>query len=281
MAISLSKASVAEAWQPESLPPFPALAVKALNMMAGNDTSLIELCDLIRSDTAFSTEILKIANSPLVAFSKNINSVLQTSMLLGFRRLRSIVITVGLKAYLAGPFTPLLHSCWQHSVACAMIAERAAKACLFDKDFAYTSGIMHDIGRVALAVSMHQAYEKVAGRGADQPRDLLQTEREFCGLDHCQAGETLITTWGLPQAFLEITSTHHNPKSSSRGTDSLLAPSCVLADALGFGVVRYRKPRSYADILAGFPESARHGFPAQAEKLAAEIAREIKLIESV
>lgn len=69
---SKARAPAAEAWQPESLPPFPALAVKALNMMAGNHTSLIELCDLIRSDTAFSAEILQIANSPLVAFSKQI-----------------------------------------------------------------------------------------------------------------------------------------------------------------------------------------------------------------
>src|SRR3977135_4459615 len=87
-------------WDPDLIPPFPAVALKALNLMSGTDTSLLELCTLIRSDAAMSVAVLKMANSPLVAFSKSCTSVLQASMLLGFQRLRSVIITVGLKAYL-------------------------------------------------------------------------------------------------------------------------------------------------------------------------------------
>ena len=281
MATSPSKALATEPrWQPESLPPFPAVAVKALNLMAGTETSLLDLCNLVRSDAAFSTEILRIANSPLVAFSKNITSVLQASMLLGFRRLRSVVITVGLKAYLAEPFAGPLQACWRHSVACAIIAERAAKASSFDKESAYTGGIMHDIGRVALVASMAKVYEQVVERGADEPRDLLRVERELCGLDHCRAGRVLVTAWGLPEAFLEITSHHHDTERGSRGAASVLPASCRLADELGFGVVRYRNSCSYADILAAFPEPAKNSFPADGKQLAQEIGNRIRLIES-
>jgi len=268
-------------WDPESLPPFPPIALKALNLMSGTDTSLIELCNLIRSDPAFSTAVLRIANSPLVAFSKNVTSVLQASMLLGFRRLKSVVITVGLKAYLKHSFTPLMQSCWRHSIACAMIAERSAKWSSFDKDFAYTAGILHDIGRVALATAMPQSYARVIKRGADHSQDLLHTEQEFCGIDHCQAGRSLVTAWGLPEAFIEITSCHHDPGTHPRGAASLVPPSCALTNALGLTVVKYRFPRNYAEILAEFPESARNRFPADAKTLASEIANEIKVIESV
>lgn len=249
--------------------------------MAGTDTSLLELCNLIRSDPAFSTAILKIANSPLVAFSRNITSVLQASMLLGFQRLRGVVMTIGLKAYLRDSFSPLLQSCWRHSVACAMIAERTAKLSGADKDVAYTAGIMHDIGRIALATTMPLSYARVVETGADQPHDLLHAEWESCGIDHCQAGRELVTAWNLPDAFLEITSSHHEPATRSPGLASVLRPSCLLADSLGFGVVRYRAPRSYENILADFPESARNHFPADANDLVSEIAHEIKVIESV
>jgi HD-like signal output (HDOD) protein len=249
--------------------------------MSGTDTSLLELCNLIRSDSAFSTAVLRIANSPLVAFSKDITSVLQASMLLGFRRLKSVVITVGLKAYLQDSFTPLMRSCWRHSVACAMIAERSAKWNLLDKDFAYTAGVLHDIGRVALATVMPQSYARVVERGADQSQDLLQSEQELCGIDHCQAGRSLVTAWNLPEAFLEITSCHHDPETRARGAASLVRPSCTLADALGFGVIQYRSPRSSAEILAEFPEPRRNRFPADANRLASEIANEIKVIEAV
>ena len=140
-------------WDPDGLSPFPAIALKALKLMS-TETSLLELCNLIRSDLAFSTAVLRIANSPLVAFSKNVTNVLQASMLLGFQHLPSVVITAGLKAHLTGSFTPLIQSCWRHSVACAIIAERSAKWRFLDKDLAYTAGIRHDIGRVALATTM-------------------------------------------------------------------------------------------------------------------------------
>jgi HD-like signal output (HDOD) protein len=268
-------------WFPESLPPFPAIALKALNLMAGTDTSLRELCDLIRSDTAFSAAILRVANSPLVGFSKEITSVLQASILLGFRRLKSVAITVGLKAYLERSYSPILKSCWRHSVASAIVAERSADAALLDKDFAYTAGIMHDIGRVAMAASMPQAYARVVARGADQPQDLFPVEEELCGINHCQAGRSLVSAWNLPEAFLEITSCHHDPETHPRGAASVVRPSCMLADALGFAVVKYRFPPTYAKILAEFPEPARNRFPADAKLLASEIANEIQLIESV
>jgi len=55
----------------------------------------------------------------------------------------------------------------------------------------------------------------------------------------------------------------------------------MLADSLGFGVVRFRAPRSYEDILAEFPEAIRARFPADGKELAAEIASEINVIETV
>jgi putative nucleotidyltransferase with HDIG domain len=281
-ATGTSKAAAAAElrWDPDSIPPFPAIALKALKLMSGTDTSLLELCNLIRSDLAFSTAILRIANSPLVAFSKDITSVVQASMLLGFQRLRSVVITVGLKAYLKDSFTPLMRACWHHSVACAIVAERSAKWSSWDKEFAYTAGILHDIGRVALATTMPAAYARVIERGADRPHGLLQVEQELCGIDHCQAGRSLVTAWNLPEAFLYIVACHHDPEVHLTGTDSLVPPSCALADALGFGVVRCPSSRSYAEIVGEFPEAARKHFPGDAQQLASEIANEIKVIES-
>jgi putative nucleotidyltransferase with HDIG domain len=267
-------------WAPDSIPPFPAIALKALTLVSGSDTSLLELCDLIRSDHAFSTAVLRIANSPLVAFSRDITSVVQASMLLGFHRLKSVVITVGLRAYLKGSFSPLMALCWRHSVACAIIAEQSAGWSRLDREFAYTAGILHDIGRVALATVMPGPYALVVERGADQPRELLRVEQELCGIDHCQAGRSLVAAWNLPPAFIDVAACHHNPDVHLPGTASLLPPSCALADALGFATIPCRAPRSYALTLAGFPEAARKHFPSSAKVLAAEIATEIKVIES-
>jgi len=130
-----------------------------------------------------------------------------------------------------------------------------------------------------LATVMPKAYARVIERGADQPRDLLQVELELCGIDHCAAGRSLVTAWNLPGAFLAITACHHDSEAHASGTASLIPPSCELADALGFVVVRCRSGRSYAEILASFPESGQTRFPADAKALASEIANEIHAIE--
>lgn len=266
-------------WKPEDLPPFPAIALQALRLTSGTDASLLELCDLIRFDPAFSTEVLRIANSPLVAFSKNITSVVQASMLLGFRRLRSVVVTLALKSYLKDTYSPLLQSCWRHSVACAMIAQRAARLCAFDADFAYTAGIMHDIGRVAMASVLPERYARVASMLATRPTDVLHTERILLGVDHCRAGLSLANVWGLPEAFLETISSHHDLASCTWGAPSLLGPSCLLADSLGFSITRFRALPGYLDVLAHFPELARNGLPALGQELIIEIKNKIEVIE--
>ena len=270
-----------EQWALDALPPFPAVAVQALNLMAGTETSLRDLCDLIRTDPSFSTAVLRLANSPLIGFSKEITSVLQASMLLGFRRLQSVAVTIGLKVYLEGSDTPLLRACWRHSIACALLAERSATWGAFDRASAHTAGTMHDIGRLALAFVMPQSYARVLNQGADHPADLLQAEREFCGLDHCEAGLALVNAWNLPGSFIEITSCHHDTRTVAHDIVSLLRPCCLLADALGFSVIKFRSAPRYDDALAEFPEGARNAFPASARDLVNEITREISLIDAM
>jgi putative nucleotidyltransferase with HDIG domain len=267
-------------WDSGVIPVFPAIALKALKLLSGTDTSLLELCNLIRADLAFSTAILRIANSPVVAFSRDVTNVLQASMLLGFQRLRSIVITVGLKTYLGDSFTPLMISCWKHSLACAILSQRSAKMTSLDNDFAYTAGLLHDIGRVALITVMPDSYARVIECGANTPLDVLQNERNFCGIDHCDAGRSLMTAWNLPPEFIEIAAAHHDPETLLPETHLLISISCALADSLGFAVVPCQSGPSYTEILARFPDPAQLPFPATAEELARDIANEISALES-
>jgi putative nucleotidyltransferase with HDIG domain len=264
----------------DNLPPFPTVALRAMKLLSGTDTCLGELCDLIRCDPVFTGEILRFANSPLVAFSREITSVMQASMLLGFRRLRRVVITVGLRSYLDKSLTSVLRACWRHSVASAMLAERIARWNSIDRDFAYTAGILHDIGRVALATIEPGLYADLIERAATEPgSDALQCERDSFGIDHCGAGRLLAISWKLPEVFLEITSHHHEPLTHQEDVAEVVRLSCLLADALGFAAAWHSSIRSAQDIFAEFPESVRKHLPG-AEELAAEIDKEITVIEA-
>lgn len=263
----------------ENLPPFPAVALKALNVLAGTETSLSELCNVIRPDPVFSAEILRLANSPLVAFTKEVISVLQASMLLGFRRLRRLVITVGLRSYLDCVSSQLPHSCWRHSVACALIAERTAGPTSVDHDFAYTGGILHDVGRVVLATLRPESYAAQLRQLPGEFPEALQSERELFGLDHCEAGGRLAVSWQLPEEVTTIITHHHDPITYTQSAPDLIRLSCRLADALGFATASRRTLLHTDAVLAECPDGMRARIP-NPNELTRDINQELKGLEA-
>jgi hypothetical protein len=48
----------------------------------------------------------------------------------------------------------------------------------FEKEAAYTAGVMHDIGCLAMASNMPELYDQVVETPVDQPWDLLERERQ-------------------------------------------------------------------------------------------------------
>jgi len=266
-----------------SLPPFPAVAIRALRMASTGDERLRELHDLICTDAVFSAEILKFANSPLYGISSEIKNTLQASILLGYERIRGLVLTIGMRTYVSpAQDAPALRACWRHSLACALIAEEFASVSTIDKDSAYTGGVVHDIGRLALIATHHKQYQEIFTEAEHNPLDLMQRERDVFGIDHCQAGHALISAWNLPAELLDVTSRHH--QRSSDGTFDLLAvvsAACEMADALGFGLVPEKQSRNWNEILDEVPEHELLHLPLSSSELAERIASKIKYIESM
>src|SRR5208337_3800251 len=82
-----------------TLPAFPSVSAKAIRLLSSSDTRLLELYEVISADPSFSSEILRIANSPLYPLQSVVKNLTQASMLLGFERLKGIVVTLGVRSY--------------------------------------------------------------------------------------------------------------------------------------------------------------------------------------
>jgi putative nucleotidyltransferase with HDIG domain len=262
------------------LPPFPGVAVKALQLVSKPESRLRDLHDLISMDQAFAAEILRLANSPLYGIRAEITSTLQAVMLLGYERVKGLLLTLAVKAYIGQSLeAPILKACWSHSLASATIAEELAAASIIDKDAAYTAALIHDIGRLALALIKPEGYNQLRDKGLLDAASIMQAERELFGMDHCQAGGLLMTKWNLPLAFIEVASYHHEPrKGDSLDLVGLVSVSCQIADALGFSVVPMIP--GYEEILPDLPEDVRRILPAKAAKLLRQIADKMNGIES-
>lgn len=246
-----------------AIPPFPPIAAKLLQLVSDKDIEIHRVVELIRADPGFSSEVLRLANSPLHALLRRVESLQEALVVIGLDRLKRLVVTVASRAY-AKEFLarPELHRCWRHMLACGLLAEEIARACSIDADQAYTAGLMHDAGRLGLLVACSNDYADLLRDAdlegaADDTTFLLNREREKFGIDHCEAGQELAEKWGLPETFVLIAGRHHDRHYGAEfGLLDVVALGCRLADSLGFGVIHTDRAWSL--------EKAREQLPAKA-----------------
>lgn len=271
-------------WAHLRLPPFPQIALRVLQLTHNENVSLHQLCELISTDPAFASEVLTVANSILYAPRYPSNSILQAVTILGEDTLTGMCITVGVRAYLGKSMKqPAMHSLWRHNLACALIAERLAGLGIVDKDVAYTAGILHDMGRIALAVVQPHTYAELLNTHRGPAQSILVAERELFGLDHCETGLQLVGDWKLPEMFQPIVCEHHADRRTDGAWNEteLIKMSCKMADAAGYPAFAGCAAVPYLELLDELPARERRLFDPDIATLSAALAEKIHAIEMV
>jgi putative nucleotidyltransferase with HDIG domain len=269
-------------WAHLRLPPFPQVALRVLQLVHQENVALPQLCELISTDAAFASEVLTVANSALYAPRYPSSSILQALTVLGARALQGMCMTVGVRAYLGKAMAqPAMRCLWRHNLACALIAERLAAIGHADKNICDTAGILHDLGRVALAVVRPKAYAAVLEEYHGPVEGILDAERALFGMDHCETGWQLVEDWNLPQILAPAVAEHHGARRTDGVWDAgeLIKASCKMADATGFAAFAGCETASYEAVLQELPPRERTAFNADPGTLATEIEASIHAIE--
>lgn len=232
-----------------NLPPCNAIASQVLALTADPGIDLVRISRVMEGDPAFAADILFLANSSLFGFPSRMHSLRHAVVLLGLDRVQSLGVTVAMRGFL-GARTPVVHQCWQHSAACAMVCEELSAIFNLSRDRAYTAGIMHDIGRLGLLRSYGSAMTPILNGQYTSTEEVLQAEREALSIDHARAGSWLVADWCLPPEFCEICEHHHDaPNAEDAPMLQLAKAACSIADAIGFPAVKCRQQPSYQDVV--------------------------------
>jgi putative nucleotidyltransferase with HDIG domain len=256
------------------VPPFPPVAARLLTLLSQPDAKVKEVGELIASDATFTARLLQCVNSYEFGLAYPVSDVKQAVALVGLDRTRQITISHATAAYSKGALrTAELRRCWQHTVATAVLAEEIAHACDAFTNVAFTAGIMHDIGRLALLVAYPLEYERVIRGAAEQSLDILDFEREEFGVDHAEAGRVLAERWNLPLELGVVAGRHHDPSEGSElDLLRIVHVACRLAEILGYDIVHALIPQDVDTVLAELPAGAR----SRLKKTPAELCMKIE-----
>jgi HD-like signal output (HDOD) protein len=281
---SKTAASIRPPWAYLRLPPFPQVAIRVLQLTNNENVQLHQLSELISTDAAFASEVLTIANSVVYAPRFPAQTILQAIAVLGANHLQGMCITVGVRSFLGRALSqPLIRNLWRHNLASAMVAQQIAAAGFMDKDSAYTAGVLHDIGRLALAVLRPADYAGLLASHTGSGDSILPMETALFGCDHCEAGSRLINEWHLPREFEPVVADHHSARrdDSAWSMAELIKISCRIADAVGFKAFPGCELAPFVELIDELPPRERSGFQTDLETLAADVAARVEAIEAL
>lgn len=248
------------------LPPLPTVALSVMQLLSKDGVHMDSLAALLRNDPAFTAELLRVANSPLYSLSFQVSTVAHAASVLGFDFVRSLAMTTALRSYLAQALRiDCLRRVWRHSLATAMTAEVLASACRLNKDVAFTAGLLHRVGQLALLAGKPAKYAEVLECADRTGSDLAEAERAAFHLDHQEAGHWLAQEWKLPEDLRSGLAVPNPPAEPEFNVPAAIRLADRLADALGFRVLAPRFEVSVSQLLEAVPAGARSRLPDEAE----------------
>ena len=227
------------------LPPLNPSAVKLLSLKLGIDDPLDHVAEIFASDPALAAELLVTANSPLYGARARVSTILHAITVLGLERIQALAATVAAASYMRVQFKPeMVRAAWSHAVATGVIAEHLAKySDGASGSLLYTAGLLHDIGRLGQLASLKAPYQAFMEDEFSGMEESLDLERRAFGITHCDAGEFLTHTWGLPAVLCTCARSHHDDADGDSSESDIVGTACMLADLLGYPERRLQTPR--------------------------------------
>ncbi len=217
-----------------ALPTLPGVVRFVTSMVEDGSASMQEVGETISKDQVLSAKILRMVNSPFYGFPGRISSVTHALVLLGFSVVKGLVLTTAVFDNLSAQHKGL----WEHSLGTAVISRRIARALgMQDCEEIMISGLLHDLGKVVLAVVDPARYDLAVQRAFAERVHISETERAVFGVDHTTVSSWVCDKWHLPPRLVEVLCLHHAPRFAKQNIEAvaIVHVADVFARAMGYG----------------------------------------------
>ena len=208
-----------------ALPPLPQVWHALDDALRSDTASPDRIVRLVSSDPGLTAVTLKLANSPFYGVSGRVVGLRDAVQILGLQTLSAATLTAAVIARFDPAACPAfdMTGSWRHALGTAACAQLLAEPRGIDPGAAYTAGLLHDIGTLALATSFPDVFNETLAWAARHDVPPLDAERELLGLDHAVVGGMVARHWRLAPAIADAMRQHHEAPDG---------PSASLGDVL-------------------------------------------------
>ena len=212
----------------DALPSMPTICMEVMEEVQSPEASIQKVADIIARDLGMAAKILQMVNSAFFGLCRRVGDIRDAVKLLGLDAIKALVLSVNVFAAFEKEKLGLLdfEGLWQHSLATGGFAKhitRAAGRPRDEIDAAFLAGMLHDIGKLILAVNFGSDYQKVIQAPPSEACAEWEREQAAFGASHAEIGAYLMGLWGLETVLLAAIAFHHNPGRSQIGEFGPLA----------------------------------------------------------
>jgi HD-like signal output (HDOD) protein len=200
------------------LPKLSPLMSQLLARLTRRNCEIHELTEIVEKDPVLSAQILQLANSAIFARLRPVDSVRHAIAMVGISTMRKFALGSSItnlfsRTKPASTFSLLRFNL--HSVATATLVELLAEQIPFESaGDAFLAGLLHDIGKLLIAVNFPQQYDDVLALIAVNGASLVEAERDILGIDHAELSALAISRWDLSEAIQSAACYHHEPEKA-------------------------------------------------------------------
>ncbi|MES2298932.1 MAG: HDOD domain-containing protein [Pseudomonadota bacterium] len=215
----------------DDLPSLPAVVMELLNCIDEEDLDMGVLAKKVSHDQALTAKTLRLANSSLYGLQVKVTTIQQAISFLGFQSTRKLVMTAAVTGAFPAGRCPGFDdkAFWRASMGTAVCAKVLARYLRFNQDYAFTAGLLHDIGQLVLVSSFPEQYGAALAWQAEHDVSIIEAERAVLGVDHVAAGAALAEHWNFSDTMRLAIAGHHEPEAPGAG---FLAAIVHVADAI-------------------------------------------------
>lgn len=187
------------------LPTLPEVALRVRDVVDEPDVTAKQLSEIITTDAALSTRLIKVANSPLYRGRIPSESVQMAVSRLGLTMVRNLVISLVMEQMFQPTSNRLdtrLRDLWQYSTdvaaRCQVLAQKQAG---IKPDEAMLAGLIHNIGVLPILMKAEDTPEMLqSSQALDDVIDRL----------HNKLGAAILRNWDFPEALITVPENYNN-----------------------------------------------------------------------
>jgi putative nucleotidyltransferase with HDIG domain len=195
----------------DSLPTLPVVALQIGEVVHSKNASVNQVAEILRSDPATSAKLLRLVNSPYFGIPGGVSDVARAIPFVGFNTLYQLVLRIGVLDTLGTQSAATEgRALWIHSLTVGTIArELAAEVKCNEAGACFTAGLLHDMGKIALAKVEPAKLAAAFRTMRDEGITLEAAEKRHGLVPHDKVGSMLARQWKFPAMLATPIEQHH------------------------------------------------------------------------